>query len=396
MITVEEIKRKADKLYPEVLRCAVLGEPLFPKEIRANKKLSSDFSTMSRQLAPLIAESKDRKGYGYSICYEQVKTRLHGVQDRPTSILFDTLEDYLRFTGKQRQYLDFLDDVDLILSRIPSLKEWVVQYTLLVLDNQGHWHDLLAVCDWFLNAYEPDHYYIRELPIPVHTKFIEEHKGVLRKLLDELVPHIVDPAATEFEKRFRLKFEQPCIRLRILDESLFLSGLLDDVSLPKDTFAALALPCEHVFVVENLMNFLTFPKAPASIVIWGKGFAVESLKEAAWLSSKNIFYWSDLDVQGFQMLSQLRSYFPQTRSMLMDIKVLETFQAYCVKGTFSNCKSLPNLTAEEGAVFDELATGNVRLEQERVTQQVLMEVLESKRLSKNMFRQFTKRRIKKT
>lgn len=373
MITVEEIKRKADKLYPEVLRCAVLGEPLFPKEIRSNKKLSSNFSTMSRQLAPLIAESKDRKGYGYSICYEQVKTRLHGVQDRPTSILFDTLEDYLRFTGKQRQYLEFLDDVDLILSRIPSLKEWVVQCTLLVLDNQGHWHDLLAVCDWFLNAYEPDRYYIRELPIPVHTKFIEEHKGVLRKLLDELVPNIVDPAATEFEKRFRLKFEQPCIRLRILDEKLFLAGLLDDISLPKDTFATLALQCKHIFVVENLMNFLTFPQVPASIVIWGKGYAVESLKEAAWLSSKNIFYWSDLDVQGFQMLSQLRSYFPQTKSILMDSKVLQDYKEYIIKGTASNCQSLPYLTVEERDVFELLSAKNLRLEQERIPQQVAVE-----------------------
>lgn len=373
MITVEEIKRKADKLYPEVLRAAVLGESLFPREIRANKKLSSDFSAMSRQLAPLIAESKDRKGYGYSICYEQVKTRLHGVQDRPASIVFETLEDYLRFTGKQRQYLAFLEDIELILYRIPSLKAWVVQQVQHVLDQQGQWHDLLAVCDWFLNAYEPDCYYIRELPIPVHTKFIEEHKGVLRKLLDELVPHLLDPAATEFEKRFRLKFEQPCIRFRILDEELYLAGQLDDVSLPRDTFAELVLPCEHVFVVENLMNFLTFPKVPAAILIWGKGFAVESLKAATWLSSKNIFYWSDLDVQGFQMLSQLRSYFPQTRSMLMDRNVLEDYQSFIGKGTPSNCQSLPHLTAEERSIYALLLAENLRLEQERIPQQVVVE-----------------------
>lgn len=373
MITVEEIKRKADKLYPEVLRCAVLGESLFPKEIRANKKLSSDFSAMSRELAPLIAESKDRKGYGYSICYEQVKTRLYGVQDRPAAIVFDTLEDYLRLTGKQRQYLAFLEDVDLILHRIPSLKAWVVQYVQHVLDQQGQWHDLLAVCDWFMLGYEPDRYYIRELPIPVHTKFIEEHTVVLRKLLEELVPHLVAPTETEFEKRFRLKFEQSCIRFRILDEQLYLAGLLDDVSLPRDTFTALALPCEQVFVVENLMNFLTFPKVPAAIVIWGKGYAVESLKGAAWLSSKNIFYWSDLDVQGFQMLSQLRSYFPQTRSMLMDCKVLQDYQAYVVKGTASNCQSLPHLTAEERDVHALLSAENLRLEQERIPQQVVIE-----------------------
>lgn len=376
MITVEEIKRKAERLYPEVLKSAVQGQALFPMEVRSNKKLSSDFATMARELEALIVASYDRKGYGYSVRYEQVRTRRHGVQDLPTSIEFDTLENYLRFTGKQRQYQAFLEDVHLILTRLPSLKEWVAQHCGLVVEKHGHWAELLTVCDWFIQAYEPHRYYIRELPIPVHTKFIEEHKGVLRKLLDELVPHIVDRAETDFEKRFRLRYEQPCIRFRILDNELLLDGQLDDVSLPKQSFASLAIPCRHVYVVENLMNFLTFPKLPASIVIWGKGFALESLKGAAWLSSKNVFYWSDLDVQGFQMLSQLRSYFPQTQSMLMGSGVLETFRDYCVKGTLSNCQSLPHLTAEEEAVFQYVADGNIRLEQERIPHRFLLETLE--------------------
>ncbi len=47
--------------------------------------------------------------------------------------------------------------------------------------------------------------YIRELPVEVHTKFIEENKGVLKNLLDYLLPEgMVHTGETDFEKRFGL------------------------------------------------------------------------------------------------------------------------------------------------------------------------------------------------
>jgi len=49
-----------------------------------------------------------------------------------------------------------------------------------------------------------------------------------------------------------------------------------------------------------------------------------------WLSDKNIYYWGDMDIHGFQILSQLRSYFPHVRSIMMDMETYRTFEKLSV------------------------------------------------------------------
>jgi len=70
------------------------------------------------------------------------------------------------------------------------------------------------------------------------------------------------------------------------------------------------------------------------IAIFGSGFSVHNLKNAQWLSNCELLYWGDLDVQGFEILSQFRSYFPHAQSMLMDKITFEKF--------FENDKGTPN------------------------------------------------------
>lgn len=61
---------------------------------------------------------------------------------------------------------------------------------------------------------------------------------------------------------------------------------------------------------------LTFPRVDNSIVLFGRGYNISSLKHINWLKTTEIYYWSDMDVQGFEMLSQIRSYFPQTPKLV--------------------------------------------------------------------------------
>src|SRR5262249_1385055 len=45
--------------------------------------------------------------------------------------------------------------------------------------------------------------YIRELPVRVHTKFVEQHAGILRELLEFLLPpEAIQPDAKTFTQRF--------------------------------------------------------------------------------------------------------------------------------------------------------------------------------------------------
>lgn len=368
MITVAEIKKKAERIYPEVLRAFLTGEELFPKIIRADKSLSKDFSKMSQEIAAIMVESKDRKGFGYVMQSETINTKLHGNQDIPKAFIFENLTDFLKFIGKKSEFERFTEQTLSILLQFPQLKDCLTSKPELVIGNFGHWEDLLKVCTWFSNSLETNKYYTRELPISVHTKFIEENRSVLRILLDELIPDKLNVEEKEFEKRFFLKYPQPTIRIRYLDLRIQSGISYSDISIPMEQFQGTPLNCQRIIIIENLMNFLAFPQVEDAIAIWGKGFAIENLKQVHWLKNKNIYYWSDLDVQGFQMLSQLKSYFPQTQSFLMDSEILHAYKDFWVKGTQSNINDLSSLNDDEFATFHFLKANNLRLEQERILQ----------------------------
>ena len=376
MIKGFEIRKKAERLYDQVLRAAIGKENIFPIKIRANTKRSTDFSMMWKEMEELMTHSKDRKGFGYSVISEAVNTRNQGKQNLPKEIIFETQKDYLLFLAKAAEFEDFAKSCSLILSKFPQLKELLSRSPMLVVKNAGKWPHLLTVCSWFVENNQVDVFYIRELPISIHTKFIEENKAVLATLLEVLVPEKIKLNEKTFEKKFGLRYKEPLVRFRFLDNTLNPFLPWDDISIPVSQFAAKPLACQKIFVVENEMNFLTFPKVENALAIWGKGYAVESLKEIAWLSSKCIYYWSDLDAQGFQMLSQLRSYFPQAISLLMDKQVLADFSEFIVQGTPTTVDDCRHLNEKESEVYDYLRINNLRLEQERVTQRYLMKILD--------------------
>lgn len=378
MITVTEIQKKSKRKYEEVLQFSLNGESCFPLEIRSNKVLSKDFIQMSKEIAEVLGGSKDRKGFGYSVVSETIKTRQHGVQDIPKSIQFDTLDDYLKFLKKDREFNLMMENYRLIKSELGQLETWLKKNPKAIINNASKWPGLIKVCKWFLSSFQPNKFYIRELPISVHTKFIEENKGIIRFLLDELVPELIDVSESQFERRFHLKYDQPLIRFRSLDKTCWINDNYDDVTVPSEQFIAIGHPCSRVFIIENKMNFLTFPEVPQSLAIWGKGFAIEVLKSVKWLKNKEVYYWGDLDTQGFQILAMLRSHFQHTESILMDKKVLENYEEFIVSGTKSNDMNLNHLTNEELETFEILFKNNFRLEQERIHQNDIIKFLEQR------------------
>ncbi|MFN0016428.1 MAG: Wadjet anti-phage system protein JetD domain-containing protein [Saprospiraceae bacterium] len=372
MITLEELHKKALNLYPEVLRSTRTGEVFFPKTIPANKQPGTDLAALHRQVVPLVAASKEQAGLGYTIRYEQRKTRLHGIQDLPTAFVFETRDDYLYFLKKTEEFAQFERDATSIAQHFPALADWIETHPLQVVEYAGRWGDLLAVCQWFVTTWVPDRYYLRELTVPVHTKFVEQHKGILTRLLDVLLGERVNVAENSFEQRFHLRYDEPLVRIRLLDAVM--PGFRD-VSLPVSAFRTAHFPVRRVFVLENKMNFLAFPAVPEAAAIWGKGFQVSILKNIDWLARAEIFYWGDLDAQGLQILSQWRGYYPHTQALLMDRKTLLRFQRDWVAGTPTTATRLPGLSAEEHSLFDFLKENNQRLEQEKIPQDWLMAAL---------------------
>jgi len=373
MITLEALRKKALNLYPVLLRSARTGEVIFPKTIPADKQPDADLAALHRQLAPLVAASKERAGFGYTIRYERRKTRLHGIQDLPTAFVFETRDDYLLFLKKTDEFERFERDAASIARQFPALADWLTAYPLRVVEYAGQWDDLLAVCHWFTTVWIPDRYYLRELTVPVHTKFVEQHKSILAQLLDVLLGEQVNTSTSIFEQRFGLRYDEPLARIRLLDAAM--PGFRD-VSLPVSEFRAAYFPARRVFILENKMNFLAFPPVPEAVAIWGKGFQVSILKNIDWLASAEIFYWGDLDAHGFQILSQLRGYYPHTKALLMDRETLYRFKEDWGTGPPTAATQLPGLTIEEHDVFNFINANKLRLEQEKISQDWLMFALQ--------------------
>jgi hypothetical protein len=379
MISPEEIKKQAERWYREFLISMVTGEPFFPKDIRFGKVKASETLTAYRrikeEIAGLVEGSRERRGYGYSVELVVRKDRKTGEQRFPQRISFVNEDDYLRFIDKEKEARAFKCDAQELIATLPCLREWVLANPLKVVEYGGRWSGLLVACAYFVAHPKPG-LYIRELPLELPTKFVEEQKTILRLLLDHLIPEHINSEEAEFEKRFHLKYDEPLIRLMVLDEEMALlrfSGLRD-LSIPHSAFNGLDLDCKTVLILENktnftnIYNFLALPEMKKTIAVFGKGFQLNLLKDAQWLVNKRILYWGDIDCHGFQILSQLRFYFPQTRSLMMDRETFETFANYCVEGAKTEAKRLPHLTPGEQELFAHLLRlrEKNRLEQEKI------------------------------
>lgn len=370
MISPNEIKTKAERKYVSFLQSIVQAIPfsriMIPGDKTYNKTSIADFQ---KEILALVNHSKEKKGFGYTLDYQTIKTKTIGTQSLPTSIYFDTEKDFLRFLDKDKEVENFINDWQIINSHFPELKDWTIKNPIKIIQQQGKWKSILKVCNYF-NSYPKPNLYIRELPVNVQTKFIENNQSIITELLDIIIKNHINCNETKFNKRFNLKFSEPLVRFKILDKSIsqnYFSGL-DDISIPISQFECLKLPLKKVLIVENkttLYTTLTLPRMEATIVIFGQGNSVTNIQNAKWLNDITILYWGDIDVHGFEILSRVRKYFNKTKSVLMDMTTFEKFfEGDSGKPTTDT--TMLYLTDTENELYNLLKTNNWRLEQEKI------------------------------
>lgn len=373
----DQIRLRAQRLYLPFLRAAISGEPFFPKKISFRKiDSSSEFGSLQEEVAKLREMEKADGRLGPSVVYETKNTLKYGKQSLPVDVWFETADDFLSFTGRQKEFEHFAESACMIKSKLTELGLWLGKNSspAKILNHSGKWADLLLVCRFFLD-HPVKTYYLRELPIPVHTKFIEENAGILRDLLENcLPPDRVCWQESSFEKRFGLRHDMPLIRFRILDASL-----QKRLSIPFSDFSCLlgeaarllsqiAIGEMRFFIAENKMNFLTLPESSDAIAVFGSGCMVEMLSSFSFMERAQIYYWGDIDVQGFEILSRLRATFPHVQSFLMSADVLEKFRQFAGQGVPSVQAHPEFLSADEAELYRYLKSENLRLEQEKVPQ----------------------------
>lgn len=370
MITAKEIQETCNRWWREVLLSVSNSTPYFPKEINRIGKVSSNdilknLSDYKQSIQLLIDNSKGDKKNSYRLILEERNFDKIGKQQVPAKIIIESLEDYLWITGKEKEFDLFKGNHSLIIRELPLLHDWIEANPTKLIEHNT-WIDTLKVCKYFLATPEPA-VHIRQLPIDIHTKYISENKTVVQSLLDFLIPEHIKVGETKFELRFNLKYSEPLIRMRFLDTSLSPIAAATDISLTLSEFNNFQSNCDNIFVAENLMNFLTLPCLAKTIAIWsGGGFSIGYLKNIDWIRNKQFFYWGDIDAQGFQILNQFRTYFPNTVAAMMDKETLSSFKSSA--GQPATNQNLQRLSERELALYNHVKQNNIRLEQEKITQ----------------------------
>lgn len=211
--------------------------------------------------------------------------------------------------------------------------------------------------------------YPRQLPIPgIDSKWTESRRAVVAAWVSALN---ASNAPVDFYVATGLRAAPDRLRMRLLDPALRAAmGGLSDIEAPADEFIRLALPVRQALIVENLVTGLACEDLPGTLVFMRRGYAVDALARLPWLAQLPVHYWGDIDTHGLAILSRLRTYLPQVRSLMMDEQTLLAFKALWGREDKPHAAlELPGLTQEEQRLYRALREGDyqqVRLEQERM------------------------------
>lgn len=383
MIKPEEIKDKAKRKYKEFLKNEIdiffanKTEDFFPLVIRGDTgSVNDDLLKRQKDLQLLISKSKNSIGKGYSLELEQINSRKYGEQTDVKKIYFEDKTQFLDFIGEVKSYNRFLEACTILKQNTILSKDQVCSWTqthisdLLIDEEDGFWKDICLCAEW-LERNQNSNLYIREIKLPVHSKFIESNTSLIKSLTSKSNSELC------FEETFGLRAKPALIRIRSLDANhpINLGGIgIEECTIPISDLNKLPASFydyfKKIYIVENEMVFLTFPKVPESICIWGHGFTVNVLKDVSWLGKKELYYFGDLDEHGFEILSTLRRYYPKIQSFCMTCEIFNKYEKYVVKGVRLSGNIVPeNLTTEEMKFFMEIRNASIeasRLEQERI------------------------------
>ena len=373
IISPKEITAKAEKAYFRFLPQWIRREDssFFPLRVRTN--LSFDAKRPSEMIAAterLVAASKESRGWGYTVHRRRVRSRDLGSNDFPKTITIDTLDDLLKLCQKIDEFSSTCEVVDQIRTELPQLESWLHSNVRSLAGMAGHCKGLIRVAKFFLEHPWPD-CYARQIPVPVDTKFVSRHSRTLRQWLDELLPaSAIDVNETKFARRFGLRDGQRHRGIRLLDPALSKETGLPhgELSLPLRSIAQLEVRDATIFIVENDLNLATMPSFSRGIGIRGEGNAVNRLERVKWLADNRVYYWGDVDVEGFMILSRLRNILPSVESVLMDLETIQTQEEHAGQGNGTHAEPPTNLTPAETAAFVYCTDHDYRLEQEKVVQ----------------------------
>jgi hypothetical protein len=346
-----------------VLRAEAIGDNLFPLVIPFGRpSTTSDFGAIRADLTSLAAAD-----YGWQIDWEDIDTRKWGNQRWPRRVSFDSVESLAHALQSTEQLRMFREALIFARSVCPNLEPWLQTRAHKILELLPEWKDLVCVCAFF-DANPSPGCFARQLPIPVGTKFVEEHTGILGELLTIVLGDRANTKGLCFEERFHLRLEPAQVRFRFLDARLraHLNWPVMDCSISAEDLASIALKIPRALIIENKAVFLCLPDVPDTLAILGNGKAASLLHQCGWLQESDVVYWGDCDEAGFGILSSIRARLPGVRSILMDHETWKRWNRFAVLGRKDLGARYDHLTPAEREALAVVMANSLMLEQEKI------------------------------
>ncbi|MCE6995415.1 DUF2220 family protein [Saccharothrix sp. S26] len=296
--------------------------------------------------------------------------RVHGTEQHlPTHLLVDDIDTAARITGWHDTLATARARARILLRRNP-LPRSPAAVLRQVIDYDEVDFDLLSrAADWFAERAvtgPPAPLTPRQVPIEgLHAKWLNTRHALLRELagVDEL--HLLPP-------------HPPRLHLTYLDPAhLGSGGRRHDCATVGDNLP-LPYPPVVIIISENKDTAVHFPPLTGGIAVEGSGRGGTTAASFTWITdAPAVFYWGDIDPDGFEILAGFRAAGIPARSLLMNRAAYQRWERY---GTSvdRHGKPLqprtpsptPHLTAEERSLYEDLCspqwTRHRRIEQERI------------------------------
>ncbi|HVU97201.1 MAG TPA: Wadjet anti-phage system protein JetD domain-containing protein [Puia sp.] len=371
--------RQLENKYPDYLRSIIRGESFVPIRLRGEKQKPGTTEELHKFTGFFRAREKTAERPGWTIDWKPWNTKKFGNQIWPDNISVHTEEDYLHLLNKNAELHSYRSILEELLQWEPLVRDWLAENPLLVLKQKENWKGIRATVDFFLH-HDLSAYYIRSIPIPVHTKFVEQNKPVIHSLLAFLDPQRFPKDGRDLEEVASLLQLPHLYPVRWLDpqlSSLYTVGL-DILALPYQQLIKSRWSIKEIWVVENETNLYLLPPRTGALAIFAKGKALHNLKDIPFFASARIFYWGDLDEDGYEMLDSFRRYYNNTESILMDEKTVLYHQAFLHTIPFRHNRNFENFTPEENAAYRYLWSVQGRIEQEKLEQLFVQQYIKEK------------------
>ncbi|MBX2923552.1 MAG: hypothetical protein KF746_15225 [Chitinophagaceae bacterium] len=373
---IEAYQQQLVRYYKGYLRDIISGKPFSVVVLRGEKNKPATTVELHRAIALFRQNEKTAQRRGWTIEWEDWSSKKLGKQKWVSKIIVDTEEDYLHLLKKEDEAAVFKHQLQILLDWQPAIQSFLMDKPERVLDLKTVWDDLQKVVDHLL-AHDVSNHYIRSIPVPVHTKFIETYRPIIFLLLKTIAPEKYAAGSTTLDELLSLKQKPHLYPIRWLDKTIAdqLMHCMDVTGVTVDWLKQISWDIKEVWLVENETNLYLIPERKNAIAVFSKGKATHSLKDVPLLAKAKLFYWGDLDEEGYKMLNAMHGYYPNNlQSVFMDEATLLQHAGEMGKqDAVYKTISLEYLTRAEQAAFNILKYHNGRLEQERIRQDYVAE-----------------------